>query len=781
MDKKKSRLFQFIIVIFIFAIIYLSAILNAYAFRGNCVEAEGENAASMLAFLTERVEYGLRFGRQLENYYGIDEVFDDIKQYCGAEECYVLDKELTPLYGEEISGNRVKEISDQVELMKAGGETLSLWERRGQQHILLAISGTEGTAGYIGIRYGLSRVYEISGIYEKKIYIAALVASVVGAILFLILFHARKHGFQTKVIRRLVMEALLVACILSVISTYIVLRNGYETLASDVAQSLIRQNGENIERLVASGVYYSDMQGIDEFFKRITDDSEQVENIALSEIRGSEGSEDLLVAGENGIARQLPVDGEGISYVLTAAVSRQYVSGKVQRAVINVVIAMLSAVMISLEILIFLTDLLNGSRKDRKRSVANEKHETIEHLGIVRGLSFFFASFRYMAVAFMSIVLAEIYRPVTVLGHQIPYEILMSIPLSSQVFISMLTSYLSGRVISKKGWKTSALYGVAIMICGTLFSAIANEPVTFILAQMLIGTGLGFAKMGIDIYAVMVSSQEDMSVYTSSANAAIIVGYSCSASIGALIASIFGYSGAYVMMSFMGVAVLVLIYVFGMDVVGQAQEEEELPAQQEEHKKGLDLRFPAYILFIIIPYYFIMMFVDYFFPVYANSRGVTTDVIGYVMLAYGIVTAYIGTPLCPKLEKKFSATLLMPALLLILAGGFLVFALHNLLIVAVLIVLMIGIADGTMPSIQFAYVYDLPFARRIGFSRALGIEGFFSSLIGAVAPVVFGVVMMYGNGGLGVVAVLVVACEVGFMTLNGLVGKGRRKAPEVKD
>ena len=233
------------------------------------------------------------------------------------------------------------------------------------------------------------------------------------------------------------------------------------------------------------------------------------------------------------------------------------------------------------------------------------------------------------------------------------------------------------------------------------------------------------------------------------------------------------------MMSVMGVAVMALIFLFGMDVVGQTQEEEEQVELQTETKKGLDLRFPAYILLIIIPYYFIMMFVDYFFPVYANSRGVTTDVIGYVMLAYGIVTAYIGTPLCPKLEKKFSPTVLMPALLLILAGGFLIFALHNMLIAAVLIVVMIGIVDGTMPSIQFEYVYNLPFAKRIGFSRALGIEGFFSSLIGAIAPVIFGVVMLYGNGGLGVIALLVGISELVFLMMNGMIRK-KKKAQEEK-
>ena len=70
----------------------------------------------------------------------------------------------------------------------------------------------------------------------------------------------------------------------------------------------------------------------------------------------------------------------------------------------------------------------------------------LEHVELVRGLSFFFAAFRYMSVAFMAVVLASMIDTATVnfFGLEIPKEIVMSLPLSMQVLISMLTSFLSG-------------------------------------------------------------------------------------------------------------------------------------------------------------------------------------------------------------------------------------------------------------------------------------------------------------------------------------------------
>ena len=108
------------------------------------------------------------------------------------------------------------------------------------------------------------------------------------------------------------------------------------------------------------------------------------------------------------------------------------------------------------------------------------------------------------------------------------------------------------------------------------------------------------------------------------------------------------------------------------------------------------------------------------------------------------------------------------------------FAMHEMLFLSIFIVMLIGIADGIMPSMEFEYVYGLPFARRVGFSRALGIEGFFSNLIGAAAPVVFGVVMMYGSGGLGAIAVLIAVCETLFLMINGMTKKGKKEPAEGK-
>ncbi len=762
MRKKKSLVFQGMIILFIFIITYLSAALNAYALRKSTVEAEAENTAAVLATLMERCEYALKYGRDLENYYGIDAVLEEIADYCGTDQIFIVDDEGNPLYGMEPP----EETGEHIAELKASGEEALLYETGFDQNILQAIAGREQTEGYVGISYPQARMTGVSAPYVRSILFRALIASLAGSLLFEGLFHFVRHGYDRKKLRRMILFTVFVLSIGTLISTYRILQNGYRSLAEEVSGNLLEQNSTNIERLIDQGVEYSDIRDADAYFAEIAENSSQVEALRLSREAPSEEAQ----------YRMLPEDDAGEQYYLTVLISGDYIRGKVNAAILNVIVTMVTAFMLSGEVLGFLIDVISGSSRRRRGRIDNGEHKTIETLGVVKGISFFFAGFRFMAVAFMSIVLNEIYQPVVLFGWTIPKELLMSIPLSAQVFISMITSYLSGLFIKKQGWKPAAAGGMAVMIAGTFASAFADAPIPFILAQMLMGVGLGFAKMGIDIYAVAVASEADMADYTAGSNAAIIIGYSCAASIGALIASIVGYSGAYLVMGIIGIAVLLILLYFGMDVKPRVEAEEEgAEAVSAWNRKGPDLRFLAYILCVIIPYYFIMMFVDYFFPVYANSVGITTDVIGLVMMFYGVASAYIGTAVCPVLAKKFSAAGLMAVILLLLSAVMIAFAAKNAVLPAVLLVLLIGIADGIMPSIQFEYVYMLPFAKKAGFSYALGIEGFFSSLIGAAAPVIFGVVMLYGSRGLMLVGGIAVVLAVVFLLYHFAAGQRREE------
>lgn len=750
MNKKRIVIFQTVISLFLAVMVFFMTFINTSEFCKDYEESTAENNYIVLNSIVDHIEYGIKYGKRLDNYYDIDQIFENLEKYCKTDQYFIADQKGDYLYGKDIPEwfqsefIRLESSSDDYIILTHG-------ETKG---ILTKIQDGENTLGFAGIFYYSDRTDEVIGEYVHWMYLFAGGVSVVGILIFLLLFRIVKHGFDAGKLTKMILPIVIGLNLLALGNSYLVFRDGYTAIADEMAQQIISKNADEMERLIESGVNYSDILNPESYFSVIT---KQV--IQLSDMRLSNE------AVEGYINRELLTDDLGEKSYLSVKVSEEYIGKKVSSAVMNVIVSAVTEVMIASELLMFLIGLLVKTHESRRKTKKADGIHSYECVEVVKGISFFFASFRYMSIAFMTIVLAQIYQPIVVFGYEIPYEIVMGIPLSAQVFLSTITSYISGTVIDKKGWKKASLFGVTIMCMGTLASAFAKEPISFIFAQMLVGMGLGFAKMGIDIYAVAVASEEDMSAYTSGANASIIVGLSCSALVGALFADTFGYSGAYIAMTIVGVMVFVLICLFGQDAIPHKEKEEV--SQMGIVSEKWDFRFGGYILFIIIPYFFIMMFVDYFFPVYAVENGMTVDNIGYVMLFYGMATAYIGARFCDRLMKKFSPAVLMSVTMLLLSGAIFLFAIKNHVMFTVVIVLLIGVVDGVMPSAQFEYVYHLPISKKLGFSKTLGIEGFFSSLIGAVAPVIFSVLMMYGNGGLVVVAAMVCVSAVLFLMLNG--------------
>lgn len=742
-DKEKKVIFTFAISVVIAGLLFMTAFLNISSYKNNYYDVMAENNYSVVDSIVSKIEYGVKYGKDINYYYDIDTIFEEINKYCDIESYFIVNPSGELLYGQELDKN----ISDEIAELLESEEDYIAWRDGDSQIIITKINKDEETIAVAGISY--TAVFEnTSLISETYSFVGILSAGVL--VLFFFLFFKIQHNFDVKKIMKMVIPVVIIMNVVFGIHAYFEYRDGYSQIAENTSKIFLNKMQDDIEQVISSGIYYDEMVDSESYFMEITASSDLVSKIELTK-----------ESKEN--SRQLIADEQGELRYLSLQISDSYVVGKMRELLIRIAVTTITSLMIAVEILIFIIDTLLNNMKRSREVVVRDPEKCAQTVGVVRGISFFFAAFRYMSVAFMAIVLAEIYKPVFIFGVEIPYEILMSIPLSAQIFISMITSYLSGTLITKFNWKPIALAGIAAMSVGTLCSSFASEPVTFILSQMVVGVGLGFAKTAIDVYAVMASSEKEMSAYTSASNASIMVGFSCSASIGSVIASIFGYQGAYVVMTAMGVVVFLIIFILAKNISGNAEEEDEIT---EADVKKFDFGFLRYILFIIVPYSFIMEYVDYFFPVYANAHEVSTDTIGYVMLFYGIITCYIGAPLCSKFPSGKKASRTMSALLLAIGVLLAVFSASDILILASLVVLLIGFSDGVMPSMQFDYLYNLPFSKRKGFSKALGVEGFFSSAIGALAPIAFGVVMMYGNGGLMIVSGFILAAGVLFYVFD---------------
>ncbi len=778
---KKKMLFALVVSITVAGLLALTSILNIVSFNNNYTQSTAANNAIVTSGVVNKLEYSLKYGKSLQNYYGIEDLFDQVKNLCNyVDDAYIVGINSEMLYENPYNGSefiKPDELDDQLEKLGTA-ESFLTWTDSDTQHILIPISDSTGNiiAGF-GISYNNEVVSQSTEQYISSIIFYTVIAAIVAIILFILLFFVIKHDFGFKKLLLIVIPIIVASNLFLGVTSFNTYRAGYTALTKQTADMFSVKIEGDIKSVVDQGINYSELNEMDEYFNDVIKNTNQISSIVLKSI-GEKSisptkSSSSLYSDDIHHTYSFEPDRAGIAMELHIEVSEAYLKEKLNAIIVEILVAIVTSLMIAAEVIIFIVALLTGLKgllKKKKMLVTKNIDEDIQPLGTIRGLFFFFAMFQYMAMAFIPIVMASIYKPI----FGLPYEIAMSIPITAQILTSIFSAWICGRIVDKKGWRPVAITGILIMVSGTVVAAVAKEPMLFIVAQIIMGLGLGCAKTSFDIFSVLTPSSQKLEEYTSSINAGLIVGMSCSAAIGAVIADVFGFSGAFLVMGCFGLLVVALILLFAVNVrPGRVSKTTEDGAAEEKSTKfRFDSKFLTYILFLVVPYFFISMYLDYFFPVYADSKGMSTASIGHIFLLYGISTSYIGAFLCNFLSKKIKTIVLMSSLLALLGVGMGWFALSDSIVYAIALVLMIAIIDGIMPSLQYRYVYTLEISKKIGISRIIGIEGAFSSAIRGVAPVVFGFVMMYGNRGLLVTGVIVVAVAISFLFINKFSSKG---------
>ncbi len=778
---KKKILFALIVSITVAGLLALTSILNIVSFNNNYTQSTAANNAIVTSGVVNKLEYSLKYGKSLQNYYGIEDLFDQVKNLCNyVDDAYIVGIDSEKLYENSYNGSefiKPDELDDQVENLGKAASFLT-WTDNDTQHILIPISDSTGyiVAGF-GISYNNEIVSQNTQQYISSILFYTIIAVIVAIILFILLFFVIKHDFGFKKLLLIVIPIIVASNLFLGVTSFNTYRAGYTALTKQTADIFSVKIEGDIKSVVDQGINYSELNEMDEYFNDVIKNTNQISSIVLKPIGeksiSSTKSSSRLYSDDILHTYSFEPDRAGNAMELRIEVSEIYLKEKLNAIIVEILVAIVTSLMIAAEVIIFIVALLTGLKgilKKKKLLVTKNIDEDIQPLGTIRGLFFFFAMFQYMAMAFIPIVMASIYKPI----FGLPYEIAMSIPITAQILTSIFSAWICGRIVDKRGWRPVAITGILIMVCGTVVAAVAKEPMLFIVAQIIMGLGLGCAKTSFDIFSVLTPSSQKLEEYTSSINAGLIVGMSCSAAIGAIIADVFGFSGAFLVMGGFGLLVVALILLFAVNVrpgrVAKATEDDA--AEEKSTKFRFDSKFLTYILFLVVPYFFISMYLDYFFPVYADAKGMSTASIGHIFLLYGISTSYIGAFLCNFLSKKIKTIVLMSSLLALLGVGMGWFALSDSIVYAIALVLMIAVIDGIMPSLQYRYVYTLEISKKIGISRIIGIEGAFSSAIRGVAPVVFGFVMMYGNRGLLVTGVIVVAVAISFLFINKFSSKG---------
>jgi hypothetical protein len=157
--------------------VFLSAFLNANTFVNSSIDSVGENNSIILSQIKGTIEYGLKYGKELHNYYGIEDILGKAAPNLDANYIYIRDIDGTLLYGDDPD-----RAFDEAIVDKPGEGAVILSEEEGvmwisnkRVHMVMPIYGISGDVGYIGTGSDYESMKKFSEPYVRQMYTFALI------------------------------------------------------------------------------------------------------------------------------------------------------------------------------------------------------------------------------------------------------------------------------------------------------------------------------------------------------------------------------------------------------------------------------------------------------------------------------------------------------------------------------------------------------------------------------------------------------------------------------
>lgn len=406
-------------------------------------------------------------------------------------------------------------------------------------------------------------------------------------------------------------------------------------------------------------------------------------------------------------------------------------------------------------------------------------------LKIIRPLGMLSYMVIFMCTAFIPTMAKSIYEPI----GQLSMPMALGLPIFMEVLFAAITIIFAGFLAERRGWRLIFQLGIVILIVTAIATAMTQSLLIFIFIRGLAGIGNGFIQMTMHAF---VNTGETVAIRNEAfahMMSGAIAGTNLGIVLGANLADKIGYFNVFYVMAGIGV----LAFVFERTMMRQYEtmafeiddEEEEavektdfeLILHEEEVKETMNwwqyfLKKNVVIFFslILVPAFLCYMYLEYYFPIFAEKNGLSTSIVGIVFSLYGLFIVYLG-PTMSTITEKYLGVKMASMLASVLTGlSLLIFAFSGTLMGAIVAVLVLALSDSFGETVYTTYFLALRESERIGKSIAAGYLEFFSQIGKMLGALAFGIAIGFGDQlGIGVIGIITLAMGLAFMPLGGRV------------
>ena len=758
MNNEKKEIRKYLIMLLLIAIIGLNfvAVMGFLNYRTVAIELEEQLMGRTESDIVANMETAISFGKDIRNFYGIEEVFESFsKRYAGPQPYIISEDGELLYYAQTDSENSDREIKDflrGIDISKAiasPSESGSFVVNSGYyRSVLYPIHQDENLVGYFCCIYNEGFFSESLRGVCKNILLGAQIFALAECLALYIFVRIvkneewkRKHQRKIdKNLERLCSVLILGLGILTLSASSIYYyQKDYRSRIENSVVAYLASVEEDISKVSEQGVDLRTVEGLDDYIRerilslnflqsvRITERISQVEKTNES---SNVLSFEFVENGSDG----------GTTY-LEAEVSENSITKEMR----NIIMVLLSTMII---LLIFVFELNNMVEiVDSKNSDGNDFSE--KKVGILlRFTGFLCSTAEYMCVPYAAMLIRS--NGEALFGMSVGMT--AALPLTLEGVAQMIGMLVLPKYVKKFNTRNILVYSTVLMAICNIFAFASGRAAVIIMCRALAGIAYsGFKQVSNYLITRGYVTESGRSNNISQDNAGLLAGATCGAGLGAIFSVNLGYAMTFVISAviFVVYCVVTVLFVPWKSLAAQKGEtEEDKPVSIGSIAKMIKSpEIIFFILFIGIPLNIGVMLCVTLIPAICQTQGISSVILSYCYIANGLAGIYIGPALVTVAKERFG---LQPCIAFSFAiTAVSIFILHVPPVVLMIIItsMVLGFLDGFGTPMVTDRFMSLNIVRNsVDESTALIFSVVLSYVLLTFAPMIAELMLIPGKG-----------------------------------
>lgn len=746
-QQNKSKWFAIgvFLLLAIGSLIFVSWI-GQMSFRNTCIELQEEYIGIEVREEIDSIENSINFGKELDNFYGIDEILNNICLVSeGNLETVIINKEGTPIYNTmEESPEAITTLShiyskDYYEqaLSVTDKDTLGEKIKLGNKNSLVfpIYHNEEELVGHVLVIYDQNSLVssDIADLGNSKKAMLGIWLIVAVLLICFEFFLSPKADEKKWYVRYMPVILIMTGMLCFILNLYSVYEQKYNVMIEQNAESAAEYIQKAVRRLEEKGLKLNNIDEVSEYINGKVKDNQAIGSISVvnSYYDTSESIENV-----DSTIIVLPLREQGC-YV-NISVSRTFIDKQIRLMTLTFGAIFIICLMITYE----LTHMAEVISARLSKDFGQESPYQMNGIGTqIKLLSFLTYTALYTSMPYAAVIMRNWNASVWGLSESVS----ASLPLTIELLCVMICSLLIQKFFKDSKMQHLTIILFPILILGNLACMRVSSPYILIALRAFCGIGFAFLKYWLNAYVAAGSANEkEVQRNYAQLNAGLLGGITVGASLGSILAQSFGYQFNYLFTAIVCGVVLIFAIIFIPWKMLNGRREQAVESARKSSVPFKELLQNKSVLFAIIlgdiPLNIGLMYVVSFLPVYMSSVGQPAVVTSYAYLINGIAGVYIGVVLIAIL-KGVSTKVGSVIALGMASVGILILVLGSNAGVILLSAGILGLFDGYGTPTITSFFTGLPAVQKADTASMLTLFNSVGSAVQIICPILYNVLI----------------------------------------